>query len=274
MVRAMRRRPLVQATRRSWPSHCGGLAGLGTIDHVASVVFRRPRGLPNHERCLMSMRAIAAGFAALLALATSPSLRAQSPISTPWYATAILGASGQSGQTIRFENGPTSLSASTSYNPDILAGAAIGRSFTDGWRAELEFVYQKSQLDRASFGPGGPEGKGDYASTSVALNGLKEFNLFGNPSVRTYLGLGVAWLTEVDIDFEGGPVGRSYSGDGVGVQFLFGARYDLTPRWFVDAGTRYLYASNLKLDGESGAVGQIKADYRPWALTFAVGYRF
>jgi hypothetical protein len=31
------------------------------------------------------------------------------------------------------------------------------------------------------------------------------------------------------------------------VQALLNARYDLGPKWFVDAGARYLYASNLKL---------------------------
>jgi outer membrane protein W len=213
--------------------------------------------------------------AVVVTVLTNPApASAQAAGSPLWYATAIVGAAGQSGQTLRFDNGPVQLSASSSYDPDLLAGAAVGRVFAGGWRGELEFAYQRMKLENVALGSGGPAGEGDYASTSVALNGLREFNLFGSPSARTYVGLGVAWLTEVDMDFDGGPTSRSYSGDGFGVQALVGARYDLGPKWFVDAGARYLYASNLKLDGEQGAEGRVTADYRPWAITFAVGYRF
>ena len=123
-------------------------------------------------------------------------------------------------------------------------------------------------------GPGLPSGDGNYASTSIALNALREFDLFGSPRVKTYAGLGAVYATEIDLDFESGGVERSFSGSGTGVQALIGARYNWGERAFVDTGVRYLLVSNAELNGEEGAVGQIKADYEPLAVTVAFGWRF
>jgi outer membrane protein W len=88
------------------------------------------------------------------------------------------------------------------------------------------------------------------------------------------VGAGLAYLTEVDVDFESAGGERSFTGDGFGVQLLAGARYDLGERWFVDAGLRYLAASSLDLEDEGGGTGSIEADYEPWAVVLAVGRRF
>jgi outer membrane protein W len=84
----------------------------------------------------------------------------------------------------------------------------------------------------------------------------------------------VAWLTEIDIDFEeaGGEV--SYSGDGVGLRALFGARYELGERFFLDAGVRYTAVSSVELDAEEVAIGRIEADYEPWSVPVGFGWRF
>ena len=121
---------------------------------------------------------------------------------------------------------------------------------------------------------GGPSGDGNYASTSVAINALREFDLFGSSRARTYVGLGAVYATEIDVDFESGGVERSFSGSGTGVQALLGARYALGERAFVDAGVRYLLVSGAELDGEEGVVGRIKADYEPLAVTLSFGWRF
>jgi opacity protein-like surface antigen len=156
----------------------------------------------------------------------------------------------------------------------MLAGAAVGRAFSRNSRAETEFVYQSVDHDDVRLDGGGSLPSGNYASTAFALNGLYSFNLFGREEVRTYVGLGLAWLTEVDIDFEQGGEELSYSGDGFGVQVLAGARYELGERWFLDAGLRYLSAGEVTMDGEGAANGRVRADYEPWSATFRVGWRF
>jgi opacity protein-like surface antigen len=159
----------------------------------------------------------------------------------------------------------------------FLAGGSVGRYIGEDWRIEAEFMYQS--VDHPVFtlvagGPGLPSGDGNYASTSIALNALREFDLFGSPRVKTYAGLGAVYATEIDLDFESGGVENSFSGSGTGFQALIGARYNWGERAFVDTGVRYLLVSNAELNGEEGAVGRIKADYEPLAVTVAFGWRF
>lgn len=219
-----------------------------------------------------------AALCALLALA-SLNGTATAAESQSWYATGSLGLVSQSDQQIAYSRPGVSgvVSPTLPLDTGFLAGGAIGRYVSDAWRIEAEFMYQS--VDHPFFslvagGPGLPSGDGNYASTSIAVNALREFNLFGSPRARTYAGLGAVYTTEVDVDFESNGVERSFSGSGSGVQALLGARYSLGERAFVDTGIRYLLLSNVEMNGEEGAVGQIKADYEPLAITISFGWRF
>jgi opacity protein-like surface antigen len=189
----------------------------------------------------------------------------------PWYAQIVVGAATQAARRFDFADGASRDSGKTSMRFGALTGAALGYQ-AGPWRIEGEFIYQSTDMKRAPFGGAGPAGSGNFASTSIAVNALREFDLIGKPSARTYLGIGAVRLTEVDADFEAGNAERSFSGKGSGVQLLAGARYDLGSRWFVDAGVRGLWARRLTLREESGT-GQIDARYRPWAVTVALGWR-
>lgn len=170
-------------------------------------------------------------------------------------------------------DGPTQ-SGEVSLSSGLLSGAAFGRAFSRNFRAEAEFVYQSVDHDGVRLADGGSLPAGNFASTAVALNGLYSFNLFGREEVRTYVGLGIAWLTEVDIDFEQDGQEVSYSGDGFGVQLLAGARYELGERWYLDAGLRYLSAGEVTMDDEGSTTGRVRADYEPWSATLGIGWRF
>ena len=196
-----------------------------------------------------------------------------------WYATGSFGYVTQSDQQITFTRPGVSgaVSPTLALDTGFLAGGSVGRYLSDAWRIEAEFMYQS--VDHPIFslvagGPGLPSGDGNYASTSVALNALREFDLFGSPSVKTYAGLGAVYATEIDVDFESGGIENSFSGSGTGVQALIGARYTWGQRTFVDTGVRYLLVSNAEMNGEEGAIGRIKADYEPLAVTVSFGWRF
>ena len=217
---------------------------------------------------------VPAGIAACLLLAAQSPALAAAPDREGWYATALAGVNFMSDQSLEFSGVETPGSANASLDSGFLAGAALGYGLTPNWRVELEFTYQSVDHDGLMDPSGTALAEGNFASTGLALNGLYEFNAFGSDRARTYVGLGAVWLTEVDIDFEQPEGELSYSGDDFGLQILAGARYDFSDRLFVDAGLRYLAASSIQLDGEQGAAGRITADYEPWSVTVAVGWRF
>lgn len=193
-----------------------------------------------------------------------------------WYATGTFGLVTQSDQRLTYTRPGAAGSTSPTLPLDtgFLAGGAIGRQVGEAWRVEVEFMYQSVDHPAFTLATGGPSGDGNYASTSLAVNALRDFDLFGSPRARSYAGLGAVYATEVDVDFERNGVEQSYSGSGAGVQALFGARYSIGERAFVDAGVRYLLLSSVEMNGEEGAVGKVKADYEPLAVTLSFGWRF
>jgi opacity protein-like surface antigen len=220
-----------------------------------------PRSILSHP----ARSRVAAGFALLLAAA--PAAHANDD---GLYATALLGLANQSDRTLDLRSPGPPQSREVSLGSGLATGGAVGWAFGNGWRVEGEFVYQSVENDDPGFALPGPQGEGDnFASTSAALNLLYDVDLFGSERARTYLGVGYARLTEIDLDI--GP--NSFSGDGDGWQVLFGARYDLGERWFLDAGLRWLDAGAVTLDNETGS-GRIETDYAPWAATVALGWRF
>jgi opacity protein-like surface antigen len=190
-----------------------------------------------------------------------------------WYAGVLTGVTGQSDQILRLE-GAAPESAKARFSSGFLSGAAVGYRFESGWRLETEFTYQSVDRDGAVFQAASLQGEGNYASTGFALNALYEFDLFGSPRARSYLGAGVVALTEVDIDFETAAGERSFSADDTALQLLAGVRYDLGERWYLDLGLRQLRASSLRLEAEGSTMGLVRGDYRPWAITLGAGWRF
>lgn len=208
-------------------------------------------------------------------LLSAASVQAE-PRTSPWYLTAIVGAVDQGDQTLEYGLDRDSTRADVRYDSGLLTGAALGYRFADAWRAEAEFAYQSIEFTGSPFaGTNGPAGNGNHAATALAVNVYREFDLFGSPRVRTYTGLGLVYLTEVDIDFEArGQPESSFSTSNTGAQMLIGARYALGDRWFVDAGLRYLIGSEAEMDSESGVPGRIDARFEPGGLAVAAGWRF
>ena len=91
-----------------------------------------------------------------------------------------------------------------------------------------------------------------------------------------YVGAGLGWLQEIDIDLEGNGPEQSYSGDGdIGVQLFLGADYALSDAWALQGEVRYARFSDIDLDGEARAEGSLTGlDYEPLTLQLGIVYRF
>ncbi|NJN64557.1 MAG: porin family protein [Acidobacteria bacterium] len=191
-----------------------------------------------------------------------------------FYISATGGLTWQNDQDLQWTSPSGSERGEARLDSGFLAGGAFGYDFGNGWRVEGEFIYQSVDHGGGALTAPGVTGEGNYASTSIGVNGLYEFDLFGSPKARTYVGAGLAFFDEIDIDFEGEGIENSYSGGDIGFQILAGARYDVGERFFLDAGLRCVSVSSVDLEDEGTSGQTISADYQPWSVTAGVGFRF
>ena len=165
-------------------------------------------------------------------------------------------------------------SASARFDGGLLVGGAFGYDYEGPWKAEVEYTYRSSDVRRlpASFARGG-----DYASTSIMVNGLYSFGEVG--PLRPYVGAGVGFTREVDFDLtSSGPsapppsaVGQYSSSGRFAYQGIAGAELPLNDRWAGFGEVRVFAIDNPSLRG-SGKT--LRADYQTFDLLVGVSRRF
>lgn len=162
--------------------------------------------------------------------------------------------SGASNESIGFDSGQ-------------IFGAAIGYDYGGSpFRSEFEFAYRTGDAD----GSAGIEG--DFASTTVALNGYYDFANTGSSKLTPYVGAGLAYVTEIDFDVEGGAATGEYNDTGVfGYQLMVGVDYAISQRWSLNGELRYFDAGSQSL---SGSGGLLKADYDTLDVLVGATFRY
>ncbi len=200
-------------------------------------------------------------------------------IATPgWYGQITAGITNQGDQTFKYVPGGARNRASLDIG--ILVGGAVGFDAGNGWRGEAELAYQTAESSAGDFGLALPNGYGDHSSTSIGVNAFYELNWPNVPRVKPYIGLGVVYLSKIEIDFTSSTgLVKSFSGSKTAAQAFLGARFAISDSQYFDAGVRYLSATDVLLSGArpidgSGITGDVRADYQPLALTASWGWRF
>ncbi len=171
------------------------------------------------------------------------------------------------------------LTGEGSYDTGQLFGAAIGKDITRNWALELEFFYRSADLN--SISAGGPFAgftEGDFASTNLMLNGIYTFTqpdghaLWGK--FTPYVGAGVGFLQEADIDFTVGGVEREFDDNYIfAAQVMAGVTYEITPSWSIYGEARYHFAGEIELDPSAGGTS-LKADYNALSCLIGLRYKF
>ena len=170
-------------------------------------------------------------FAVLTAMAVllSPSslLAQETPGS---YATLYAGSSNLSSTTVTESRllGPV-LSGKASFGGGLGAGGAIGYRYGNGWSAEVEWNYRRHGLKSLRGGLANAAYKGDFASNTLFINGLRRFP--GAAGAWTpYIGAGLGWVQEIDLDIDAGGQERGFSKSGkLGLQLIGGVAWPLGP---------------------------------------------
>lgn len=165
-------------------------------------------------------------------------------------------------------NGPADISVDGGFT----AGLGVGYQFTQRVSAELAWEYRsndsETNLDGQSLFT-----EGNYASSVFLANLFYDLAPRGN--WQPYLGAGISWVQEIDIDLERNGIEQSYSGDGdIGYQLFAGTRYTLSKDWEIHGEVRYGSITGIDLEGEN-IPGQITdLDYKTTTLQIGFNYRF
>ena len=155
----------------------------------------------------------------------------------------------------------------------FVAGLGLRYDYKNSpWSAEFSWEYRSN--DSSTTASDGTElPGGNYASNIFAINGRYAFSRKG--AVTPWLGSGLMYVQEIDLDSENVDGERSFSSSGaIGLQFMAGIDYSLSSRFYLSSELRYSSITGIDLD-EEGGVGRIaNLDYQPLTLGVGVGFRF
>lgn len=155
----------------------------------------------------------------------------------------------------------------------FVAGLGVRYDYPDTpWSAEIAWEY-RSNDSSTTLSDGSTLPGGNYASNVFALNG--RYSLAARGDFSPWVGLGVSYFQEVDLDSEDADGERSFSSAGsVGAQVMVGFDYDISRRFYLSTELRYTSLSGLNLDEEGGQGRISNIDYQPLTLGLGLGYRF
>lgn len=191
-------------------------------------------------------------------------------------ASPVLADTSDGGFYLRAFGGVSSLSdtdlsgvatGNSGFESGQVFGGAIGYDYAGSpFRSELEYAYRTGDADGAA------GITGDFASTTLALNGYYDFAPIFGGRLTPYVGAGLAYVTEVDFDVVGGGASGEYNDTGdFAYQLMLGAEYPLSPRWSVTGEVRYFDAGSQTL---TGAGGTLTADYQSIDIIIGTSLKF
>lgn len=196
-----------------------------------------------------------------------------------------LAAQDKSGYYASVFGGPSTM-ASTSFSESRATGSAVGGKvdfgkgigfglavgyrYSNGWAAELALDERGNFLKRI----GGVAVDGNVFSEVVFLNGYYRFPARG--SVRPFIGAGLGYVMEMDIDVDRNGTEQEYSRQGgVAVQAIAGVEYSLSSRWSLSGDARWSrMGSGTFNPATSGTMLSGKPKYQPASLNLGVSYHF
>ncbi|MEL6644857.1 MAG: outer membrane beta-barrel protein [Pseudomonadota bacterium] len=211
-------------------------------------------------------------------MVTSPLKRtmAVAAFATLGLASPVIADPSDGGFYLRAFGGASSLSdaylsgvatGTSGFDTGQVFGGAIGYDYTDSpFRTELEYAYRTGEAD----GTAGVTG--DFASTTLALNGYYDFAPVLGGRLTPYVGAGLAYVTEIDFDVTGGGAPGEYNDrGGFGYQLMLGAEYPVSERWSVTGEVRYFDAGSQTLSGPGGS---LSADYQTIDVIIGTSFKF
>ncbi len=229
---------------------------------------------------LLLLGALGAGCAAPVAMAPGAALAAANPLQasaaedgSSFYVKAFGGFGTLEDAELDYTGGGSDASGDASFDSGFVAGVAVGYDLDSRWAVEGEFTYRTNDVDTFTAGGTTLADSGDFASTALMLNVFYTFDT--DWRFEPYVGVGLGYTTEIDIDLAGAgfPGSRSFSGETPAAQYMVGAKGALAAGLDIFFEGRFFRAFNPEMDAESGA-GTIETEYGGFNLLAGVTYSF
>lgn len=153
----------------------------------------------------------------------------------------------------------------------MVLGGAFGYRYNANLAAEISWEYRSNDSETRWGNEFYPEG--NYASNLIYVNGIYFFDAFGD--FTPYVGVGLGWMQEIDIDLERNGVETSFSNSGkLSYQGFVGIEYRLSERWSLHTELRHAGAESGVLKDESTDAPFADLDYKPFTWQFGARYSF
>lgn len=193
--------------------------------------------------------------------------------SDKWFVRSHFGFSQASDQSPKANNvGAGISSAEAEVDGGFTSGLGLGYQINEKWAAELGWEYRTNDAE-VTLSNGETFTDGNYASNTVYLNGI--YSLAKRGKWEPYLGAGLIWVQEIDIDLEEGDFERSFSDSGeIGYQVFAGVSRSINNKWSLQGEVRYGSISSIDLSEEAGDGQLTGLDYKPLTLQLGVKYTF
>ena len=194
-----------------------------------------------------------------------------------WSVKLYGGISTMGDQSIEQTGVPNVTAGATgTINSDngFMAGGSVGYNYTNNLSVELAWDY-RSNDSKTNFSNGTSFNDGNFASNILFVNGKYTFDTIHQTNLRPYIGAGLGYVQEIDLDLVTGGVEYSYSKNNeMAYQFMTGITYTLTKKIDLDAGLRYVRVDNFNLKRENGSGELRNVDYDPLSLAIGLSYKF
>lgn len=191
-----------------------------------------------------------------------------------WYVKPFVGLSQISDLSANSANlGAIDGSSQIDLDSGFNAGIGLGYRYNDSVAVEVAWEYRSNDsavtlVDNSVF----PDG--NYASNMLFLNGIY-YPKVGTERWSPYVGAGLSWMQEIDIDLERNGVETSLSGDGeIGYQVFAGVDYAIDDKWGLSSQLRYGSTTGIDLQGEGNNGRLNDLDYQPVTLQIGLSYRY
>ncbi len=150
------------------------------------------------------------------------------------------------------------------------AGINFGYDFENKFGLQLGWEYKTNDIEATI---NNQTFKGNYASNMFTFDAVYTFDRASK--FRPYIGAGLSFIQEIDLDYTQNTQGNSYATDGkIGFQGFLGLNYQLLKNWSLLGELRNTQFSKINMTSENAMNNARLIDLKYNPTTFNIGIKY